>query len=253
MKNSVALSSAFFLVLILFAGSVFAKAPVGVAKGVHNLSATSNEPYGRIQYVSNNDEICVFCHTPHSGSLDGPLWNRPDAAPGGGWSHYNTATLETLGVLANRVPNNESMLCLSCHDGSVGVFRVINVPPTDPGETNPIEDQFGGNPDVEISGFPGGRIGASVNVPDGTGDLSDDHPISFSYNNVWTEYNNNGRTDLRQATQAMSYGVQFFGPSNNLECSSCHDPHADVTVPGYDTFLITTNSGSKLCLACHIK
>ncbi|MHB8707540.1 MAG: cytochrome c3 family protein [Desulfuromonadales bacterium] len=252
MKNSVISISVFFLILMAFSGFAWGKAPVGVSKGVHNLSTSSADPWGRIQYISNNDEICVFCHTPHSGSLNGPLWNRPAASPAS-WSHYNTATLTAVGVSASRIPNNESMLCLSCHDGSVGVFRVINVPPTEPGETNPIEDQFGGNAAVEISGFPGGRIGATVDVPDGTGDLSDDHPISFSYADVWTEYNNNSRNDLRLASQAITYGVQFFGSDNRLECSSCHDPHADVTVPGYDSFLITTNSGSKLCLACHIK
>lgn len=255
MKSTVISVGAFFLVLISLAGFAWAKAPVGVSKGVHNLSYSSSEPFGRTQYISNVDEVCVFCHTPHGGSLDGPLWNRNDATPAA-WSHYTTATLTALGVSSSRAPNNESMLCLSCHDGSVGVFRVINIPNNAP--TDPIVSRYGSDSTVEIAGLDGmagARIGGAPFQGDGGGEgkLNDDHPISFSYNAVYGVYNAAGRTDLRLAADAVARGVQFFGATNNLECSSCHDPHADVTVPGYDTFLITSNSGSKLCLACHVK
>lgn len=241
--------------LVLAAVSAWAKAPVGVSKGVHNLSSGATDPYGRTQYMSNADEICVFCHTPHSGTLDGPLWNRNDATPAS-WQHYNTATLTALGVSTSRTPNNESMLCLSCHDGSIGVFRVINVPNTAP--TNPIVSLYGNDPTVEIAGvdgLAGARIGGAPFQGDGagTGNLTDDHPISFSYDDVHTAYVNAGRSDLNSAATAVSRGARFFGAANNLECSSCHDPHADVTIPEYSTFLITSNSGSKLCLACHAK
>lgn len=258
MKISLVYASVAVLVLTLFANVVWAKAPVNVSAGVHNLSINTFDPTGagrEFMYASNIDEICVFCHTPHGGTLDGPLWNRNDATPAS-WSHYQTATLAALGVLSSRAPNNESMLCLSCHDGSVGVYRVINVPNNAP--TNPIES-WTGNPNVEIvglDGLAGARIGGAPMIPGegmATGNLTDDHPISFSYNVVWNAYDSAGRTDLRQASDAINSGVQFFGPNNNLECSSCHDPHADQSIPEYSSFLITSNSGSKLCLACHVK
>lgn len=254
MKNSLISISVFSLILMVFSSLAWGKAPVGVSKGVHNLSSTGGD-FWRQQYTSNVDEICVFCHTPHSGSLDGPLWNRDDATPAG-WSHYTTATLTSLSVSSSRAPNNESMLCLSCHDGSVGVFRVINIPNTAP--TTPIQSRDGNDPSVEIAGLDGmagARIGGAPFQGDGGGEgnLSDDHPISFSYDAVYTVYNAAGKNDLRQASDAVANGVQFFGPNNNLECSSCHDPHADTTIAEYSAFLITSNSGSKLCLACHIK
>ncbi|NIQ94381.1 MAG: cytochrome C, partial [Desulfuromonadales bacterium] len=42
-----------------------------------------------------------------------------------------------------------------------------------------------------------------------------------------------------------------FGPDQNeMWCSTCHDPHGGV--PG-TPLLQTTNSGSTLCLMCHLK
>jgi len=34
-----------------------------------------------------------------------------------------------------------------------------------------------------------------------------------------------------------------------VECSSCHDPHDNT----YGSFLVEDNSGSALCLRCHVK
>ena len=54
--------------LLLVAGSAMAKGPQGVAMGSHNLSTS-----GGLNGSATEDEICVFCHTPHGGSTDGPL------------------------------------------------------------------------------------------------------------------------------------------------------------------------------------
>ena len=91
------------------------------------------------------------------------------------------------------------------------------------------------------------------------GNLTDDHPISFSYAGVLSsgEYAPTGpkANKLHLLQEAKDKGVDFFGPSKDMvECSSCHDPHVDyVTNAAYRPFLITTNAGSALCLACHIK
>lgn len=36
---------------------------------------------------------------------------------------------------------------------------------------------------------------------------------------------------------------------DTVECSSCHDPHDTTNTP----FLVVSNSGSAICLGCHIK
>jgi predicted CXXCH cytochrome family protein len=98
-------------------------------------------------------EICVVCHTPHNGdttAADAPLWNHvvssatftPYTGPG---------TLDATDV---GQPDGPSLLCLSCHDGTVGL------------------GQFGGNTtNADLITGPA-RVGT---------DLSNDHPISFAY------------------------------------------------------------------------
>ena len=115
-----------------------------------------------------------------------PLWNKEN--PHSAWNHYNSATMSIdPGLPVGRAPNDESMICLSCHDGSISVNHVSNLPNTRNGET--IKSLGFGEEDVRIygdiyTGGPGKRIGASWANSADTGDLSDDHPISFSYNQV---------------------------------------------------------------------
>lgn len=254
--------------LVLFLGLVcpaWAKGTSDVANTIHNLSSTNTT---LSQYAADNvDEVCVFCHTPHGGLLTGPLWNRssPDA---GSFTHYNSATLSTYltGLSVSRNINDESLICMSCHDGSVAVDHLIN----DPNSLNgaPIEIFFG-NTDVTIVDVFGtaSRIGGSQSNTSGTGDLSDDHPISFSYDSVLSDpmYSAGGSKDgqlrdvgtVGDTTSALGWkneGVRFFGADHRVECSSCHDPHVDyVTNADYTPFLIRPNAGSDLCLSCHNK
>jgi hypothetical protein len=119
------------------------------------------------------------------------------------------------------------------------------------------------NSDTRIVGgfVPMARIGAGPTDPaEGTGDLSDDHPISFSYDAVRGSvvYDTGAKAgQLRDVNIALSRGVKFFPPGNRLECSSCHDPHVDYSASSgqtdYSPFLITPNTGSALCQACHSK
>ncbi len=254
------LKSTILIVLMLSASLSWAKGPAGVANGLHNLSASGVDPYfggapGSSLYATDEDAICVFCHTPHSGSLTGPLWNRSD--PTSAWSHYNSATMSSLIVDPSRAPNDESMLCLSCHDGSISVNHLLNTPND---RTTAIKTTFGNDFNTEIIGLAGAataRIGSTFAGAADTGDLSDDHPISFSYSQVEQSGDYQGGAkdgQLHDTASAVSNGVRFFTANNNLECSSCHDPHVDyLNNPEFGPFLIMSNSGSALCLACHIK
>lgn len=257
MKNKVLSCSLIVASLFLLcAVSSWAKGDADVAKTIHNMSVSA--PY--IYYRSTETQICIFCHTPHGGVLNGPLWNRSMATSA--WSHYNSASLSSAIVGDDRAVSDESMLCMACHDGSISVFHLINQSALGMPK---LKDWGTGSSDVPImpmpGGLPGAMIGGSEAKPGGFGDLSDDHPISFSYTAVLAGggYGAGQAKDgqLRPVDQAEIYlgeGVRFFGGDKRVECSSCHDPHVDYeTDQRYRPFLIRPNDGSKLCLACHNK
>lgn len=234
----------------LLVPSVFAgTGPANIANTVHNLSisAPATSPY----YSLNEDQICVFCHTPHGGTLDAPLWNRDlsTLAGAGKFQHYTSATLSSAVGANNRAVNNESLTCLSCHDGSIGVGDIINASANGTPDTQNFLIQ------TAASSNPGPRIGSSRALlgagSTATFDLRDDHPISFSYSAVLA--------DKPGTLQAVSYvettqQLVLFGAAENVECATCHDPHVDyISNPQYDPFLAIPNTGSDLCLSCHIK
>lgn len=236
-------------IMLFFALVAAAHAASDVKNTMHNMSTTANG--GSFEYASTEEQICIFCHTPHGGSLTGPLWNRNDLA--GNFTMYDSstssATVKT--AAATNAVNNESMLCLSCHDGSVSVYEMINYssagqpnsenfPPGDVGIVN-----FGGGYQPNIGGGGLGTFG---------GDLSDDHPISFSYDAVWTEYDGASKPGLHDfasiptAISSRLYADIGTG-GHRVECSTCHNPH-EATLP---SFLVMSNAVSALCLGCHDK
>lgn len=261
MKQTVKLIGS-LIFLVCLASPVWAVKTSDVSQTVHNLGSGA---FWNIYAADNVDEVCVFCHTPHGGVLTGPLWNR--SSPSGTFTHYNSATLSTKIVGDTRVVNDESLICLSCHDGSVAVDHLLNKP--NKIGSNPITLFGGGATDVTIidslGGNPYARIGATLADTTTTGDLSDDHPISFSYTAVlsdtkYTDTNSSYYGELRDSVTAVGLGVRFFTSDLNVECSSCHDPHVSYdqfAIPAgdedYRPFLTTPNTGSALCLACHNK
>lgn len=228
-----------------------ARGTSNVSNTVHNMSVSAP---GFSLYASDETQVCIFCHTPHGGSNTGPLWNRPVPAAGA-FVFYDSSTIsaEVKNVAAI---SNESLLCLSCHDGSVSVYHLLNY-----GESATITNAFfpTTNLDTFIVGSAGAspRIGASPTAVNATGQLGDDHPISFSYNTVLTQYTAASRAGLHTIAEVntLSGGdVRFFGATNRVECSTCHDPHVDYeTETAYAPFLNMSNAGSALCLACHDK
>ena len=78
-----------------------------VANSLHNLSSSGP---GQIK-SQTVDQICIFCHTPHSASPDAPMWNRRS----GGYTQYKSSTTDA----APGKPDGSSALCLSCHDGTI--------------------------------------------------------------------------------------------------------------------------------------
>jgi cytochrome c553 len=240
------------VIMLLFTTNLWAAKTMNVSAGVHNLGSG-----GIFQgKAGNEDEVCIFCHTPHGGSLAAPLWNRnlPTAT---GFSHYTSATLSPYmkGLSTTRNINTESLLCMSCHDGVIGMNSILN-----------NSNRTGAPPDNGQSMFdPSFGLGVSPVIGEAGQSLTNDHPISFSYYDASRVANNpklhpadGGADDPRK--DGIN-GVRFFGlgatvGGQRVECSSCHDPHVDYSATGdplYAPFLVMPNTGSALCLACHIK
>ena len=120
----------------------------------HNLSASGP---GAIR-ASNEQEICIFCHTPHNSAPVQPLWNRnmPVTA-------YTPYTSNSLDAVPGQ-PTGSSKLCLSCHDGTIALGSVLS-------RQQGIA-MVGG-----ITTLPPGKSNLGT-------DLSDDHPISFRYDST---------------------------------------------------------------------
>jgi len=215
----------FLLVTLLATGFVMAD----VVGSLHDLSANGTNT------VTDADEVCVFCHTPHqtTNAISGgtpepidPLWNHSLST-----ATYGVYGSSTMNAVPTEVGNTDwasgnvaavSNLCLSCHDGTVSVASMYNPP-------NAGVPTVSGGGNVLSSGLLG--TGPS-NV--GT-DLTNDHPINFTYPGAVPN-------EFQVPTNAELFG-------GTVQCASCHDPH--LTTNG--AFLVASNTDSALCTDCHLK
>lgn len=159
-------------------------------------------------------QICVVCHTPHSATVNYPLWNHELTTAT--YSLYTSPTMDE----AVEQPGFQSKLCLSCHDGTVAV------------------DSFSG---VTGSSFITGDAMLGTN-------LGDDHPVGVA----WKHQTLDGSTACQNCHFVVGNSIPnlpFF--DGKLECSTCHEPHNNGA--GGIMFLRETVNGSQLCLHCHDK
>lgn len=283
MKRGI-LSLSTFVIVVGFAGSVYA-APT-VVNSKHNLGSegTRNANYA----TTGTAEVCVFCHTPHGSntSVNAPLWNKKVNA-GSSYSAYYSPTIDTgtSGLVGN--PDGVSLACLSCHDGTLGMDTFINAP----GSGNYVEAGSDWSYDWSTGAGTGGTIG--TRVTNLSSDLRNDHPISmrYAYYSSDPKYNvvqpSVGNSSIRvvginrgnygrsgDADLVVSDGdIRLFntnadgaGSNYKVQCASCHNPHGtdnggasgisinDGNQTGaYPTFLQRPNNSSNLCITCHIK
>jgi len=78
---------------------------------------------------NNYGEVCVYCHTPHGSNQaepNLPLWNHtiPDK---NSFTLFETAALNGMTSTVT-TPGPASLTCLSCHDGTIAIDSVINMP-----------------------------------------------------------------------------------------------------------------------------
>lgn len=212
----------------------------------HDMSSGSSTPGGFKAAAGSEDEICIFCHTPHGAvALDDagnrlPLWNRSitviDEAT---FTLYSSSTFNAgpSGTGTQSQPTGMSLLCLSCHDGVSAINVLQNY-----GQSNPIVMEGGYDQIQDIWGAGGANIGGATNR-----DLSDDHPISFDYTDALVTADNGGLN----APSGIS-PLRLF--NNRLECATCHNPHEQGDeVDGKKPFLRMSNANSEMCIKCHNK
>jgi len=259
-KSIIASSLAGAALLLASAG-----ASAQIAGSLHDLSGLT----------SNNDQVCVFCHTPHGADTGAavPLWNKVLPAPGTFTMYSTLNTVSLDGTEAN--VGSVSLACLSCHDGTQARDVVINAPGS--GGYNP-------------AGAPIETVGIMTGTPVpvlGT-DLTDDHPISIQYAGggaissdgdglfggtlgdgdfnapfkgsinaqpQWWVNSIVGATTAREKVDMLLYARSDLGVTEPfVECGSCHDPHNSSTAgAGSVAFLRMTNDASQICTTCHIK
>lgn len=237
----------------------------------HDLSGSTVGAVGS----DDNDELCVYCHTPHAANSSftgAPLWNKADANVSTTYRMYGATVVDTAGAtIAGTVVGaggnlaSPSLACLSCHDGVSAVNSILNAPGSGNGNLASPGTPLIMGVNVGRIGGGGGDIGAgSV----GDVDMANDHPVSIAYTTGTDSATNPGslrdkNTSLSSITVpggallwAGGTKISDFLRNGNVECSTCHDPHNGYAPDQNGTevnYLRTSNTSSRLCLTCHDK
>jgi len=195
--------------LVAASGLAFA---AGILNSKHNLSVSGP---GSIK-ATNEERVCIFCHTPHHANPSTPLWSRPTSTAV--YDLYESTTL----VAKPGQPSGSARLCLSCHDGTIALGAFYGTSDTIP------------------------MAGGVTTMPDSSSanlktDLSNDHPISFAYTEELALLN--GQLNL-PGSLPPKVRLEEGGM---LQCTACHNPHTDP----YGKFLVMDNAASALCKTCH--
>ena len=163
---------------------------------------------------------CRYCHAPHNGvGGSTPLWNQKLSKQV--YTLYTSSTYKETD--AQPAATSPSLLCLSCHDGTVapGQTQAYGTIPTS-GQMK-AADVFGRN-------------------------LQQSHPIDLALPikdspDLAASLTSSGKTLDKTGAVKLIKG--------NIECTTCHDPHAQGTDKVSQNFLVIDSSRGQLCLACH--
>lgn len=221
-------------------------------------SATMNS------YRNDYNEICVYCHTPHGANrtIAAPLWNRTNQATA--YQTYQLIGADNSGSTAND-PGANSLTCLSCHDGTVAIDSIINIPGSgrySAAQETSQSDAFlndNWNNAVESAGGPDATVHMSLNAvgclachSTGAGilgagatdftqfligtDLRNDHPVGIVYPTTGPGVDFIEPTGTRGSIRFFdtngngrpdSNEIRLYntGQGDEVECATCHDPH----------------------------
>jgi len=228
----------------------------GINNTVHDLSTAHNGMSYEATPADPLKRICIFCHAPHNTyRLNGtgigagpeappefdylPLWNHSlegfstaflpyDNGPGA----PQTGPKASQAIINGITLGSSSLLCLSCHDGSIAVNSY-------------------GNGD-QLSQSTGTAKMSSAYVIGKDKYLGNHHPIGFDYILVKA-----GDNEIRDADNTFLTPTSFIrdhlsGAGNRrMECTTCHSVHNKGN--NGETLLWRSDQNSELCLTCHDK
>lgn len=227
----------------------------------HNFSLTS--PGVR---ATSEDEICIFCHTPHRAHMEdsiinAPLWNHELSsetytvkAQGSAWS--NALAGETSGTLLSSPgqPDGPSRLCLSCHDGSVSIGAIYSKADISMADT--CLDSSG-NP---VSGLVGGALTSACRAWVGT-DLRTKHVVSIPMNNdLLTASFANCASQSGTADTYLQYpwegvtgqpNIVLLRPVGSDKTYNGNPGITRASIPGSETKYKTGYNYGVQCSTCH--
>lgn len=240
-----------------------------IANTRHNLTLSYNIQAGGAGVVmdtvrNNYGEICVYCHTPHGANsqVAAPIWNRTINT--GQYTIYDK--LRTLNRPIGQ-PGPNSLTCLSCHDGTISIDSIVNMPGSggfnssqytsvdkawlDNWSTKPQLGHVEMGVPIDDPNNPPSQTGAGnkctlchntndSGLPDfkvfviGT-DLRNDHPIGILFPDTF-----GGGSDFNPPTGDVPGKMKFFDNNGNN--------HADTNEPR----LYDTGEGPEVeCASCH--
>lgn len=210
-----------FIVIALVAAIALISAGVAMASVVgtsHDMTQIATQTGA----TAGTSEVCVYCHTPHGANITeytAPLWNKANVT--GTYQPYSSPTID--GTVSATI-TGVTKACLSCHDGSLAVFSMLN-PPNSGGYVTGMT-----GPDGNLS-----AAGLMTGNPQIDWDFRNDHPVGITYDT----------TDTGLANPAPTNTPLIGG---QVECASCHNVHDDTNAP----FLRIANTASAMCTNCHI-
>jgi len=248
----------------------------------HDLSSGGTASEG----VSNTDQVCIFCHTPHGSdtSASVPLWNKvlPNPVTYTRYSALATSSFESAEADVGSV----SLACLSCHDGSQAMDVVLNAPgsgnysatgvaietgvawgatrapvpnlQTDLSNDHPISIQYGGGGIDDVTPVLTATVATMGATTDPDFVLAKGVEINSSFPVWWVDSATGGTADVREKTDMHLYSRELVTASGTfepfVECGSCHDPHNSSTAGATQVaFLRIDNAASTVCVSCHTK
>jgi len=251
MKMAAKLGALVAALSLFFSAFSFGAVTYRIKDTKHNLGSTGYSNWR----ATDTSEICIFCHTPHN-SVAGKkwLWNRTlSGSSPTSFALYTSSPTISFKSGPYGVLSEVSKLCMSCHDGVTALNSMANPSPP-PSGGGAINTAFG---DSQYCGEENGCLPWSVNIGNGalwTGvnpgnDLTNDHPVSFSYSAAMN--NDNTINDISVPKNAgLIFWTAAGGTTGDMvECVTCHDPH----IKSNPKFLRRSNGSSNLCFACHNK
>lgn len=182
----------------------------------HNLSSSNTTVNYRAQDNPLDDrsrQVCVFCHTPHGSTSQGPLWNRRDTTRTFG--RYSSSSLvirrSTTTAAKYGEPNGSSRLCLSCHDGVNALGDLVS------GPANRV--RMVGNQDfiTGVAQFTQDKV------------KKGHHPVSFVYDANVVAAISAAKTQVGWHVPPTLAEVKL-DRQNRMQCNSCHDPHQNQSI-----------------------